>query len=219
MPDRIVKGQILFAGTDTGIKDLEVHAFDVDPIVSDDHLGKTTTDGQGRFEIKFPESAYRVWFTPDNPDIRLRIYGRVARVLHETKVRENVAENPFDIGIIEIHKNNVGEATDTNNWLVTNATLNQKTGHVVPVTQGNTLEWLVDGAKLFPTITDEVKKATKAISFMNLNFWIAGNKKRLKDGDLFITKFEPPPFDTKNPPLNVRSYRRTSPRVHEGEGE
>src|SRR5215204_403011 len=202
MADRIVKGQILFAGTDTGIKGLEVHAFDVDPIVSDDLLGKTTTDGQGRFEIKFPESAYRVWFTPENPDIRIRIYGRVFRLLHETRVRENVSENPFDLGIIEIHKNNVGEKTDANNWLVTNATLNQKTGHIIPVTQGNTLKWLVDAAAMFPEITEELKLATRAVSFMNLNFWVAGNKDRLEKKDLLITKFEPG-FQTKNPPLNV----------------
>ena len=63
MADRIVKGQIFFAGTTNGIQGLEVHAFDVDPIVSDDHLGKDTTKADGSFEIKFPESAFRVWFT------------------------------------------------------------------------------------------------------------------------------------------------------------
>lgn len=212
MADRIVTGQILYAGTDVGIKDLEVHAFDVDPIVSDDHLGKDITDAQGRFEIKFPESAYRVWFTPDNPDIRLRIFGRVSRLLHQTKVRENVSDNPFDIGIIEIHKNNIGEKTDDNSWLVTNATLNQKTGHIIPVTQGNQLEWLVDGGAMFPAITERLLTATQSISFMNLNYWVASNKERLEKKDLIITKFEPG-FVTTNPPLGVPVKGDSAPQI------
>jgi phosphatidylserine/phosphatidylglycerophosphate/cardiolipin synthase-like enzyme len=212
MADRIVKGQILFAGTNTGIKDLEVHAYDVDPIVSDDHLGKDTTKADGTFEIKFSESAYRVWFTPENPDIRLRIYGRVARLLHESKVREDAAENPLDVGIIEIHKNNVGETTDPNNWLVTNATLNQKTGNVVPITQGNTLTWLVDGANLFPEVTKKLLEASQSISFMNLNYWVAGNNDMLDKNDLFVTKFDPG-FDTKNPPLNVPVKGEKAPQI------
>ena len=148
---------------------------------------------------------------PENPDIRLRIYGRVSRLLHESKVRENAAENPLDVGIIEIHKNNVGETTDANNWLVTNATLNQKTGNIVPVTQGNDLEWLVDGEKLFPKVTEVLLQATQSISFMNLNYWVAGNMDALKDGDLFITKFD---FtDTKNPPLNTRVVGKSAPQI------
>ena len=212
MADRIVKGQILFAGTNTGIKDLEVHAYDVDPIVSDDHLGKDTTKADGTFEIKFPESAYRVWFTPENPDIRLRIYGRVARLLHESKVRENAAENPLDIGIIEIHKNNVGETADPNNWLVTNATLHQKTGTVVPITQGNELEWLVDGGNLFPKVTEVLQGATQSISFMNLNYWVAGSMDSLDKKDLFVTRFKQG-FDTKNPPLNVPVDGEKAPQI------
>ena len=212
MPDRIVKGQILFAGTTTGIQGLEVHAYDVDPIVSDDHLGKDTTKTDGKFEIKFSESAFRVWFTPENPDIRLRIYGRVTRLLHESKVRENAAENPLDVGIIEIHKNNVGEATDPNSWLVTNATLNQKTGTVVPITQGNSLEWLVDGANLFPKVTEQLLQATQSISFMNLNYWIAGSMKSLEKNDLFVTKFKQG-FDSKNPPLNVAVDGEKAPEI------
>lgn len=184
-----VKGRIVYAGTSDGvqgIKDIEIHAVDYDPISGDDHLGSAKTDKDGYFEISyFPSDTYRLWIADRNPDIMLRIYGPSQRLLYETSEYSNVEDTVLNIEEpIEIHEKNV------TGWLVTNTTLNPADGTPKRLTQGNQLEYLIDGAIMFPKLTDEVIGAETSINFMNLNIWPSNN---------LITKFEED-FDFKNPP-------------------
>jgi len=188
-----VKGRIIDE-MGAGVRNLKVYAFDIDPITSDDFLGKTTTNSNGDFEINYAKGAYRAWFIDRNPDIELRIYGPAHRLLHTTPVKEEVVDETHTFDDIIIHKNNAGTSNDANPWLVTNTTLNPQTGDPVMLSQGNQLEWLIDGSTMFPKVTEAIQEAETSINFMNLNFWIAGSKKSLEKNDLLITKF------TVNPP-------------------
>ncbi len=180
-----VEGFIL-AKTGYGIPGLEIHAVDFDPILSEDFLGKTTTDNNGYFKISYSPDTYRQWFDR-NPDIVVRVYGPGLRLLHETSEFSDVKDTILNIAAV-IDKNNV------DGWLVTNATLDPTIGDPVWLTQGNQIEWLIDGATVFPKLTEAVNKAKRSINFMNLKFSVDNvitnfkfkvgkNFENLKDGD------------------------------------
>lgn len=83
------------AETETGrpLPDLIVRAYDKD-LLSDDLLGFTTTDAEGRFEIVYTEAEFRD-VVETQPDVYLRIYDRMGRhLLHET--RDSVRRNASD---------------------------------------------------------------------------------------------------------------------------
>jgi len=76
-------GVVEEAETERPISNLVVRAFDRD-LISDDKIGYTNTDDDGRFEIRFGMERFRELFE-SRPDIYLRIYDRAgARLLHET---------------------------------------------------------------------------------------------------------------------------------------
>jgi len=118
MTDRKIEGRVVFAGTNDGIKDLEIVAFDLDPFFSEDRLGAGTTDGNGNFTITYSPSRYSDWLPGRNPDIVVRVYAPGGRLLHETSEQSDVAAPLLTIATIQLHPANV------TGWLVTNATLN-----------------------------------------------------------------------------------------------
>lgn len=66
------------------LEGLLVRGFDKD-LIFDDHLGDTTTDGEGHFMLEFTDERFRHIFDED-PDLYLRIYdGRGEREIHSTK--------------------------------------------------------------------------------------------------------------------------------------
>src|SRR5262245_56418168 len=79
-----ISGTIVEDETGRPLAELIGRAFDKD-LISDDKLGFTTTDEQGRFEIRFDESAFRD-IAETRPDIYLRIYDRAGlREIHQTE--------------------------------------------------------------------------------------------------------------------------------------
>ena len=185
MANTAIKGRVVRDQTVNrkGIKDLEVHAYDIDPISGDDFLGKNKTDQDGFFEISYSEDDYGHWYTEWKPDIVLRIYGPGMRLLYETEEKSNISEGTYDIGEITIHEDNV------NGWLVTDAMLSPVTGSAKRLTQGNEVEWLID-EEVFPKLTDAIKGATSWIYATSMNFWVGKN---------LITKFRSD-FKFENPP-------------------
>jgi len=196
-----LKGRVVFADTGQGVSGLTVHAVD-EHTLPDHDLGKTPTDSNGNFQLNYGPGGYTRWEGELNPNIRVRIYGPVKRVLYDRKF-ENVTDSTLDLQEIRIHTNNVAQQTgadDRRAWLVTNATLNPETGDPVNLSEGNTFEPLIDGAELFPRVTEVAKIATSSINFMNLNFRIGHDLEAMRDGDLLITEFEDD-FDFRSPPL------------------
>lgn len=180
-----VKGRIVtdLSASAKGIGELEIHAYDIDPISGDDFLAKTKTDSNGEFVISYSEKAYGFWFSEWKPDIVLRIYGPGKRLLHETTKCSDVEEPTLDVGKIPIHEDNV------NGWLVTNTTLQPGIGTPVRLTQENKIEWLIDG-DVFPELTEAMKDALFSIHVMNFAFWVSKN---------LITRFHST-FNYENPP-------------------
>lgn len=169
MPNTGVTGQVVIAGTDTGIQGLVVRAFDIDRLSGDDPLGKpAVTDANGRFTISYGPSSYRIWFPGEDPDIEVRIYGAGERLLWETPKRDGVTSPTLDVGVIEIHPNNLRvpdrnpdnreERNQDPYWLVTHTSLNPATGDPVRLTAGNKLDWLVDGGNAFPAINEDTRR-------------------------------------------------------------
>ncbi len=193
MANTRVTGRVVFAGTTNGIPDLTVTAVDFDPFFNeDDVLGKVKTDADGRFDINYSPDAYSTWKFDRKPDIVVRVYGPRysdpklfgTRLLHETKEQEDVTDATFDAGEIRIHPDNI------DGWLVTHATLNPESGTPVFLFDGNAIEYLVDGDKMFPAITDATTGANTSVNLMSLLFEVKTN---------FITKFKSS-FDPLNPP-------------------
>ncbi len=183
MPNTAVKGQIVFAATNDGIPNLAVQAVDLDPLVYEDVLGTATTQADGRFEITYsPGTTYRDWFDR-NPDIVVRVFAPGMRLVLETEEFSDVTQPVLDIGTRAIHKNNV------EGWLVTHAMLDPEKGEHVFLSRGNQIEWLIDGAALFPQLTEAVKQAQQSVNLMNLMFRVksfASNFK-FKPGQSFDT--------------------------------
>ena len=97
----MVRGTLEEQETGRPLPELVVRAFDRD-LISDDVLGATHTDADGRFEIRFGPEAFRD-FLEARPDVYLRIYDRDgARLLHDTRdaVRRNAShEESFAVRI------------------------------------------------------------------------------------------------------------------------
>lgn len=157
MANRGVKGRIVFAGTEEGIPDLTVTAVDFDPFFNEDDILKSgKTDGDGNFELTYSGAGdISIWETNRRPDIVVQVFGPRyedpnrfgTRLLYETKEEKNVAAEILDVGVIRIHPNHI------DGWLVTHATLNPETGTVVSLFPGTEISYLVDGAALFPAVT------------------------------------------------------------------
>jgi len=178
-----VKGRLVIAGSTNGIPGVSVSAFDIDPLNGEEHLGTVKTAADGSFTITYSPDAYRTWFLDRDPDIEVRITGDGLRLLWERPQAEDVQDPVLDLQDIPIHSNNfrapddgamdpasVAERRNDRYWLVTHTALDPAKGDAVRLTRGNQVEWLVDGAKMFPALTDDLAAATKSINFMNLMF-------------------------------------------------
>jgi phosphatidylserine/phosphatidylglycerophosphate/cardiolipin synthase-like enzyme len=163
MANKGVTGRVVLPGTETGIAGLKVRAYDIDRLSADDLLGKTaTTDNTGRFTINYELSSYRIWFPGENPDIEVRVYGAGGRLLCETKKKDNVTDDVYDVGKIEVHGTNVRVSGRQDPfWLVRHTSLNPANGDPVRLTHGNQIEWLLDGAALFPAVNQDIHRGLK----------------------------------------------------------
>ncbi len=195
MAHRGVMGRVVFDDNGQGVPDLVVHVVDVYPIPDND-LGKATTDANGDFQLAYSPDDYQRWEQSRSPNIRIRIYGPVNRQLLDQTINSVTLDIlDFTSPPIRLNRNNIGVQDAANDpaskaWLVTNATLNVS-GDPVNLSEGNTFKSLIDGAALFPRITEVVDAAQSSINFMNLYFRIAADLKRLEKKDHLITKFNP----------------------------
>ena len=177
----------------TGIAGLTIRAIDFDPFFNeDDVLGATKTEGDGTFLISYSPDAYRTWKADRNPDLVVQVLGPAhtepklfgTRLLHETPEAEDVTDSTHEVGTITIHRNNI------EGWLVTHTTLNPAVGNPVALYHHNQITHLIDGAKMFPAVTEAAQGATESINLMTLFFDVDNG---------FITKFKSS-FDPFNPP-------------------
>lgn len=161
-----VTGLVVDAETNTGIQGLTVKAYDIDPLAIENHLGTDTTDGNGRYTISYEPGKYRIWLTGENPDIEVRVFGAGDRLLHETKKEDGVTDPVLAVPDIKIHARNIRvpkTASDAQRrqdpyWLVTHTTLNPGSGTAVRLTKGNKIDWLVDGAAVFPAVNEDARR-------------------------------------------------------------
>lgn len=162
-----------------GIQGLVVGAFDVEVIASDELLRNTATrddpvfpglvrtDVSGNFTISYPSGEYGL---EANPDIRVRVYDSVKRLLKETDVHEDVGVPELVLPDIVIPR------ADAEGWLVT---LN--TGTPQRLTTGNSIELLIDNEEAWGRMTQSVGQANGEIRFVLL----------LWDVEDMITLFDP----------------------------
>lgn len=88
----VILGTVQEKETHRPLPNLIVRAFDRD-WVSDDKVGFTTSDENGRFEIRFRTEDFRD-FVEQRPDLYLRVYDESGtRLLHETThaIRRNAS--------------------------------------------------------------------------------------------------------------------------------
>jgi phosphatidylserine/phosphatidylglycerophosphate/cardiolipin synthase-like enzyme len=191
-----VKGRLVVAGTTNGIPGVSVSAFDIDPLNGEEHLGTVKTAADGSFTITYSPDTYRTWFLDRDPDIEVRITGDGLRLLWERAQAEDVQDSVLDLQEIPIHSNNfrapddgamdpasVAARRNDRYWLVTHTALDPANGDAVRLTRGNQVEWLVDGAAMFPALTDDIAAAASSINFMNMMFAV----------DQLFSKLEFPP--------------------------
>ena len=90
-----VEGLVREAGTGRALSGLMVRAFDKD-LVADDHLGDSTTDENGHFEIHFTDEAFKD-LTEAHPDLYLCIFAADGRALHDTEyaIREDASHHEY----------------------------------------------------------------------------------------------------------------------------
>ena len=176
-----------------GIAGLTIRAIDFDPFFNeDDVLGATKTEGDGTFLISYSPDKYRTWKADRNPDLVVQVLGPThtdpkqfgTRLLHETPEAEDVTDSTHEVATITIHRNNI------EGWLVTHTTLNPAVGDPVALFHHNRITHLIDGAKMFPEVTDAAASASESINLMTLFFDVNNG---------FITKFKSS-FDPLNPP-------------------
>src|SRR5680860_1484993 len=200
MANQGVKGKIVDFQSQEGLKHpkLKIKVIDFDPFFNEDDLLAIGTiddlDADGNFELTYSPDAYKLWIGDRKPDIVVQVFGEGCRLLFESKERKDVEIEILDVGKIEIHKDNI------EGWLVTNASLDSKIAQPVALSQGNKVKYLIDGAEMFPAITEAVRSAQESINLMTLNFEAFvmddGVKKPL------ITEFHED-FNPHNPVLGV----------------
>ncbi len=188
MANKSVKGRIINAQSNAGFPGLKVTAVDFDPFFNeDDVLASGETEADGAFSLSYKEDAYRLWKFDRNPDIVVRVYTPTGRLLHETKEEKDVTVDTLTIPDLKIHPNHL------TGHLVTHATLHPETGDPVALFPKNRINFLVDGAKMFPAATEAANTATEAINLMTLFFDV-------NNGLVTEFKSEADGFDPLTPP-------------------
>jgi hypothetical protein len=79
----VVTGTVRARETGRPLEGVGVRAFDRD-LLTDDFLGRDTTDAQGRYEIGFLAASFRELFER-RPDLYVRVYDAGGRQLAATK--------------------------------------------------------------------------------------------------------------------------------------
>ena len=180
-----VKGRIVDAETNNGIPNLTVKVIDFVPLFHEDEVLATgKTNDQGNFQLTYSAEAYNFWRDDIKPNLVVQVLGPGNRLLFESEEVEDVAVETLEIPLIKLHSNHL------DGWLVTHTTLKPEDGTPVALFKGNKITHLVDGAEMFPAVTQAAIDAQTSINLMTLFFTV--------DSGL-ITQFKPT-FNHLNPP-------------------
>jgi phosphatidylserine/phosphatidylglycerophosphate/cardiolipin synthase-like enzyme len=210
MANRGVRGRVVFAESgDPPAGDVEVAAFDLDPFNKEDVLGKVVrTSSTGDFAIDYSPFDYQL-FLDRKPDIEVRVYGPGRRVIWQTKVHDDVDDEIFTLPeTIRIHRSNFPTSSPSDpSWLVCHSSLDSANGTPIRLTTGNQIDWLIDGAKMYPAVTEAIEGATTSVRFMNMAFYIKGLISNFEFA-AGVTPESPAPTDTAKVSRFERILRR-----------
>jgi hypothetical protein len=136
-----------------------VPAVNLDPFHGDDPLGKKSARRR---------TAISRWTTaPAHIGCGSSIW--------QSEVHEDVDAEFLTLDPIRIHRTNFPtNDPDDPSWLVCHTSLDPANGTPIRLTMGNQIDWLIDGATMFPTVNDAIEDAQHSVRFINLNFYIKG---------------------------------------------
>ncbi len=151
-----VQGKIVGEDGVTGIADLTVEAYDVDPPTRDVKLGESKkTSGTGDFSISYGSGKYGF----GGPTLRIRVRDSVMRLVYESPPIGHVSAEVFPMGSIRV------PAADRDGWLVT-----LLTGKAQMLRQGSNVEILIDNKAAWQRVTDAINGATASVEMTQLIF-------------------------------------------------
>ena len=154
MANTAVQGTIV-DNTTTGVGELQVVAYDVEILTRPEVLGSAfTAAGSGYYRIEYSRWAYGV---ERSPDLMIRVFDTVGRMLHETPVINDVNTMTYDMQQIQIH-------TDELTGLF--VTLGHES-HVM-LSGGNAVRFDIDNEEAFKQVTDMVEGSTESIAMSQL---------------------------------------------------
>lgn len=189
MSNKGVRGYVVDSNGN-GIKGLMVVAYDVEAIDRDIELGTTTTSSTGHYTITYPTRVYG-WLESE-PDIKIRVFDSVKRLISESPVYENVSETTRPVDTITIRY------ADLHGWLV-----NLRSGIVEMVTQDNRVTLLIDNRIAWEQITDAVEKASNSIHCAQLLFDVGDDVFCEIAGYVIPRLFTV--FDPPMPPIGIKT--------------
>jgi phosphatidylserine/phosphatidylglycerophosphate/cardiolipin synthase-like enzyme len=154
MANTEVKGKIVDAGGDP-VPGLRVIAYDVEVIFDDVELGRDTTSASGDFRITYPANLYGL---EANPDIRIRIFDPVKRLLYESPIHQDVSDPVLVLSVPPLNR------ADIEGWLVTGFDQTRVDGTIIGsgtpqyLSTGNTVKLLIDNSAAWRELTTAVQQ-------------------------------------------------------------
>lgn len=153
-----VTGRVVDEGNNP-LAGLRVAAYDIEVFFDEALLGYRMTSATGNFSISYSATAYGLGV---NPNIRIRIYDAVYRVLYESQVYRDVTDP-----VLSISPDIVINRADAEGWLVTGLrrgaqgahTELRGTGTPQALSTGNEVTFLVDGQTALLALTKDFQDA------------------------------------------------------------
>ena len=192
MPNTGVRGKVVDE-FGAGISGLEVVAYDLDPLYWEDRLNAATTSASGDFSIVYPAQAYGPFET--EPDIVVRIFDPVGRILFESTRIEQVTDPILDIGGVTV-------PTDVLRGFRVTLRQGYPTASPPPapvdpyplLSQNNLVRSFVDNEAAWGDLTQAVQQATQFVHIIQLWFNVGR----------FFSVFNPPTPPIGSPTAGIR---------------
>ena len=160
----------------TGIGGLTVVAHDMDILYREQRLALTNTAGTGNFALTYTSQAYG----PENPDIKVRVFDFVGRLLFESDEYRDVTDTTLDIGTIIVPSDVL------RGYRVTLRRGYQSFSPPPPTTDpypllslDNLVTFLIDNEAAWSELTQDINQAAQSIHIVQLWFPI----------DRFVSEF------------------------------